>query len=74
MDINSRWVRRQIECPEGRGKHELLVELDEDGRREVVRAISCDNPYLEDFAGGGCQWSCWEEVTEDSGCRDEVGS
>ena len=74
MDKHSRWVRRRIECPEGRGKHELLVELHDDAGKEVVRAISCDNSALEDFAGGDCEWSCWDEASEDSVCKDEVGS
>jgi len=40
MGKHSRWIRRHIECSDGKGKHELLVELrDEDGK-EVVKAIS----------------------------------
>ena len=65
MSKHARWVRRHIECLEGRGKHELMVELHDEGGKEVVRAISCDNPYLEDSAGGDCEWSCWEEVSEE---------
>ena len=65
MDKQSRWLRRHIECPEGKGKHDLLIELHDDRGKEVVSAISCDNPLLEDFAGGDCEWSCWEEVTEE---------
>ena len=65
MGKYSRWVRRQIECPEGRGKHELLVELHDEAGKEVVKAISCDNPHLEDFAGDDCECSCWEEVAEE---------
>ena len=64
MGEQSRWVRRQIECPEGKGEHDLLIALHDEGGKEVVRAISCDNPDLEDFAGGDCEWSCWEEVSE----------
>jgi len=55
MGKHSRWVRHHVECPEGRCQHELLVELHDDAGKEVVRAISCDNPDLEDFAGYSCQ-------------------
>ena len=64
MGGQSRWVRRNIECPEGKGEQDLLIELHDDRGIEVVRAISCDNPLLEDFAGDDCEWSCWEEVSE----------
>ena len=65
MGKHSRWTRRRIECPEGRGSHELLFELHDDAGKEVGRAISCDNPNLEDFTGGDCEWSCWEAVSEE---------
>jgi hypothetical protein len=44
-----------MECPWGSGKQYLLLELHDGGGKEVVRAISCDNPNLEDFAGGDCE-------------------
>ena len=65
MGKQSRWVKRRIECPEGKGENDLLIELNDDRGIEVVRAISCDNPLLEDFAGGDCGWSCWQEVREE---------
>ena len=64
MGKRSTWVKRHIECPEGKGKHELLVELRDESGKEVVNAISCGNPYLQDLGGGDCQWACWEEVSE----------
>jgi hypothetical protein len=64
MSKQSRWVRRNIECPEGKGEHDLLIASHDESGKEVVKAISCDNPDLEDFAGGDCEWSCWEEVFE----------
>ncbi|NIO10731.1 MAG: hypothetical protein GTO40_23115 [Deltaproteobacteria bacterium] len=65
MAEKSRWVTRQIECPEERGKSELLVELRNESGKEVVNAISCDNPYLQDIDGGDCEWSCWQEVSKE---------
>jgi len=64
MVKKSRWVKLQIECPEGRGKHELLVELRAESGKEGVNSISCNNLYLRDLSGGDCQWSCWEQVSE----------
>ena len=65
MGKQSRWVKRHIECPEGKGENDLLIEFQDDRGKEVVRAISCHNPLLEDFAGGTCGWSCWQEVREE---------
>jgi hypothetical protein len=41
----------------------LLVEyhMENDGK-ETLRSVSCDNPYLRDYGGGDCEWSCWEKI------------
>jgi len=64
MDSPSRWVRREIQCPKDMRASYLLVEYrrGEDGK-ETLRSVSCDNPYLRDYGGGDCDWSCWEEVS-----------
>ena len=61
----SRWVRSHIECPEGKDEHDLLIALRDEGGKRVLRAISCDNRYLEDFTGRDYEWSCWEEISEE---------
>jgi hypothetical protein len=61
----SRWARRLIKCPEGRGESALFVEwrLEKDG--EVVNSVSCNNLQLIDLSGSDCQWSCWEKISLD---------
>jgi len=42
----------------------LLVEYHmEDDGKETLRSVSCDNPYLRDYGGGDCDWSCWEKIS-----------
>jgi hypothetical protein len=64
MDSVSRWVKREIQCPQDMRPSYLLVEyhMEEDGK-ETLRSVSCDNPYLRDLGGGDCNWSCWEKIS-----------
>jgi hypothetical protein len=63
MDGVSRWVKRDIQCPQDMRPSYLLVEyhMEEDGK-ETLRSVSCDNPYLRDYGGGSCEWSCWDKI------------
>ena len=65
MDSQSRWVKRQVQCPQDMKPSYLLVEyqMGDDGK-ETLRSVSCDNPYLRDYGGGDCEWSCWEKLAE----------
>jgi hypothetical protein len=67
MRQQSRWAKRLMKCPEGRGESALLVEwrLKKDG--EVVNSVSCNNLQLIDLSGRDCQWSCWEKISLDQG-------
>ena len=63
MESQSRWVKREIQCPQDMRPSYLLVEyrMENDGN-ETLRSVSCDNPFLRDYGGGDCEWSCWEKI------------
>jgi len=64
MDSQSRWVKREIQCPQDMRPSYLLVEYRmEEGGKETLRSVSCDNPYLRDLGGGDCNWCCWEKIS-----------
>ncbi len=63
MERHSRWVRREMTCPEERGHSELLLEYRLERRRQILNSISCNNPYLKDLSGGDCGWSCWKRIS-----------
>ena len=68
MENPSRWVKRQVQCPQDTRPSYLLVEYHrEDDGKETLRSVSCDNPYLRDYGGGDCEWSCWEKIPADKG-------
>jgi len=66
MESQSRWVKRKIQCPQDMRPSYLLMEyhMGDDGK-ETLRSVSCDNPYLRDYGGGDCEWSCWERTSAD---------
>lgn len=64
MREQSRWVKYQMTCPEGRGESQLLLEWRVESGRESLKSVSCGNPRLRDLSGDNCQWSCWESITE----------
>jgi hypothetical protein len=59
----SKWNTRQMKCPEGRGKTELLLEWKIEKGKKILQSISCDNPQLADYSGVECQWCCFEKVS-----------
>lgn len=64
MESQSRWVKREIQCPQDLRPSYLLVEYHMEGDgKETLRSVSCDNPYLRDLGGGDCNWSCWEKIS-----------
>jgi len=68
MESQSRWVKRQVQCPQDMRPSYLLVEYHmEDDGKETLRSVSCDNPYLRDYGGGDCEWSCWEKIPAEKG-------
>jgi hypothetical protein len=68
MESQSRWVKREIQCPQDMRPSYLLVEYHmENGGNETLRSVSCDNPYLRDYGGGDCEWSCWEKISAEKG-------
>jgi len=64
MESPSRWVKRQVQCPQDMRPSYLLVEynMEKDGK-ESLRSVSCDNPYLREYGGGDGEWSCWEKLS-----------
>ena len=60
----TRWVKQTMKCPEGRGETQVFMEWLNQGGKQVLNSISCDNPQLRDLSGSDCQWSCWEEITQ----------
>jgi hypothetical protein len=63
MKQASKWNIRQMKCPEGRGRAELLLEWKVEKGRKVLHSISCDNLQLAHYSGVGCQWFCLEKVS-----------
>jgi len=63
MKQTSKWNVRQMKCPEGKGKAELLLERRVEKGRKVLRSISCDNPRLADYSGVDCRWCCLEKIS-----------
>ncbi|MBW1895474.1 MAG: hypothetical protein JRI47_00295 [Deltaproteobacteria bacterium] len=63
MAKQSRWVRREMTCPEGKGDTTLCLEWSFQQGRETLNSISCSNICLKDVSGADCEWKCWEEVT-----------
>jgi hypothetical protein len=57
----SRWEKRDITCPEGKGEGHLLVEWKQKRGKPVIESISCDNASLKDLSGTDCKWSCWKK-------------
>ncbi len=66
-----RYVRHEINCPEGRGETELLSAWCAEGGRQVLNGIICNNPKLRDLSGTDCQWSCWDQISPKN--HDRIG-
>jgi hypothetical protein len=64
MARQSRWVRRKMRCPEGKGDTTLCLEWSSERGKEVLNSIRCNNICLKDLSGGDCKWSCWEKATQ----------
>ncbi len=62
MGGKSRWISRQMQCPEGKGVSSLLLEWQNERGRKVLNSISCDNPKLMAYSGEDCQWHCLEKI------------
>lgn len=67
MPETTRLGRLKLECPEGNGETELLLEWAVEGDRDVLNSAYCKNPLLSDLSGSPCEWSCWENLIEESG-------
>ncbi|NWF57227.1 MAG: hypothetical protein HXY45_20815 [Syntrophaceae bacterium] len=63
MKQPSQWSIRKRQCPEGRGKTDLLLEWKVEKGRKVLHSISCDNPHLADYSGADCRWACLEKIS-----------
>jgi hypothetical protein len=63
MKQTSKWSSRQMKCPEGRGKTELLLEWKVEKGRKIIRSVSCDNPQLSHYSGTDCKWFCLEKIS-----------
>jgi hypothetical protein len=56
------WVKKQMNCPEGRGETELFAEWRHERGVDTLNSICCNNPLLRDLSGTDCRWSCWDRV------------
>ena len=63
MKQASKWSIRKKQCPEGRGKTDLLLEWKVEKGRKVLHSVCCDNPQLADYSGMDCQWACLELIS-----------
>jgi hypothetical protein len=63
MKGRSRWVTRNIKCPEGKGMASLVLEWKTDRGKDVLHSISCDHPQLMDYSGEDCRWQCLERLS-----------
>ena len=67
MGKKSQWVTRQMQCPEGERREELLLEWKVEKGRKVLQSISCGNRQLLDYSGADCQWFCLEKISRKKG-------
>ena len=65
MTKKSKYFRHEITCPEKGEKTVLLSEWHAEGDQKVLNGIRCDNVQLKDLSGKDCQWTCWEEISEE---------
>lgn len=65
MRQQSRWARRFMKCPEGRGESHLFLQWRLKKGGEILNSVSCDNLHLRDLSGSDCQWSCWEKISKE---------
>ena len=63
----SKWSVRQMECPEGKGRAELLMEWQVEKGRKVLCSVSCNNPHLAGYGGVDCRWCCLERFSVPAG-------
>ena len=64
MEIPTKWLKHNFECPEGKGQADLLSAWRVDYGIEVLIGVSCNNPQLKEQGGEDCQWSCLKEIEE----------
>jgi hypothetical protein len=63
MKQESKWNVRQMKCPEGRGKAELLLEWQVEKGRKTLCSLSCNSPQLAHYSGIDCRWGCMEKIS-----------
>jgi hypothetical protein len=63
MKHTSKWNVRQMECPEGKGLAELLLEWKVEKGKKILCSVSCDSPQLTDYSGVECRWCCLEKLS-----------
>jgi hypothetical protein len=63
MKQSSKWNLRPMQCPEGRGKAELLLEWEVEKGRRILRSVSCDHPQLTHYSGTDCKWFCLGKIS-----------
>ena len=63
MKQASKWNLRPMQCPEGKGKVELLLEWKVEKGRKILRSVSCDHPELSHYSGTDCKWFCQGKIS-----------
>jgi hypothetical protein len=63
MKQSSKWNLRAMQCPEGKGKTELLLEWQMVKGRKILCSASCDHPHLAYYSGPDCKWFCLEKIS-----------
>jgi hypothetical protein len=63
MKQPSKWNLRSMQCPEGEGKTELLLEWKVEKGKKVLCSVSCNNPRLTHYSGTDCKWICLEKIS-----------
>ncbi len=64
MEGKSRWVTREMKCPEASETCSVLLEWQTHKGKRLLRSLTCFNPQLADYHGKDCQWLCLERLSE----------
>jgi len=63
MKQSSKWNLRPMQCPEGKGKTELLLEWRVEKGRKILCSASCNHLQLTHYSGTDCKWVCLGKIS-----------
>ena len=64
MEGKSRWVTREMKCPEASETCSVLLEWQAHKGRRILRSLTCSSPRMTHYSGEDCEWRCLERLSE----------